>query len=159
MTGHEHVDGAAFVLPSPLPWHQRAVGNLLRALQRPCPRGLEVLTRLEFTPRETRTFVPDILLLRRAAVPDGAPITEPPLLIAEVISDASRAWDRWVKPELYAQSGVEHYWHFDPDIPEFVAYRLHGDGYREVVTARGDERVGLDAPVLVEICPARLARA
>ncbi len=159
MTRRELIDGAAFVQPTPLPWHQRAVGNLLRALDKPCPRSLQVLTWLEFKPSKTRTFVPDVILARRAAVSDESPITEPPLLIAEVIDDASRAWDRWVKPRLYAESGVEHYWHFDPGIPELVAYRLDGAGYTEVVTARGDERVGFDAPVLVELCPARLARA
>lgn len=159
MSRREVIDGAAFVQPAPFPFHQRAARNLFRALDRPCPRSLEVFTRLEFTPKETRTFVPDLLLVRRAAVPDESPLTEPPVLIVEVIDDASRVWDRWVKPTLYAESGVEHYWHFDPRIPEFVAYRLVGDGYREVVTARGEERVGFDAPVLVEICPARLARA
>lgn len=160
MTRREFIDGAAFVQPTPLLRHQRAVGNLSRALNEPRARSLEVLSWLEFKPTDTRTFVPDILLVRRASVQRPEPvITEPPLLIAEVIDDASRAWDRWVKPKLYAESGVEHYWHFDPHIPEFVAYRLNGDEYKEVVTARGDERVGFDAPVLVEICPARLARA
>jgi Uma2 family endonuclease len=154
------IDGATFVQPTPFPWHQSAVGNLVDALDKPSPRSLVVVPGpLEFKPMETRTFVPDILLLRRASVRWLEPaITEPPVLIAEVINDASRAWDKWVKPKLYAESGVEHYWHFDPDIPEFVAYRLDGDGYKEVVRARGDERVGFDAPVLVEICPARLRR-
>jgi Uma2 family endonuclease len=156
MARRELVDGATFVQPTPLPWHQRAVGRLLRALEKPCPRSLEVLSWLEFKPTETRTLVPDIILARRASVPDESAIIEPPLLIAEVINDATRTWDKWVKPKLYAESKVEHYWHFDPDVPEFVAYRLNGDGYKEVVTARGDQRVGFDAPVLVEICPARL---
>lgn len=159
MGRRELIDGAIFTQPTPVPWHQKSVGNLLLALDKASPRSIEVLSWLEFKPTETRTFVPDILLTRRVAVPDESPIVKPPLLIAEVINDASRAWDRYMKPKLYAESGVEHYWHFDPDIPEFVAYRLDGDEYKEVVTARGDERVGFDAPVLVEICPARLAKA
>jgi Uma2 family endonuclease len=158
MTKREQVDGATFVQPAPVPFHQAAVLNLLWALYKPRPRSLAVLSGpLEFKPTTTRTFVPDVLMMRRASVPWFEPtITEPPLLIAEVVDDASRAWDKWVKPKLYAESGVEHYWLFDPHVPEFVAYRLAGDEYKEVVTARGDERVGFDAPVLVEICPARL---
>lgn len=158
MARRELVDGAAFVQPTPFPFHQRAVRNLFRALDKPCPRSLEVFSWVEFKPVGTRTFVPDIILVRRVSVSDESVVTEPPVLIAEVIDDASRAWDKWVKPKLYAESGVEHYWHFDPDIPEFVAYRLNGDEYKEVIRARGDERVGFDAPVLVEICPARLRR-
>ncbi len=159
MGRRELIDGAAFVQPTPLPWHQSAVGNLLHALHRPSPRSLVVLPGpLEFKPTATRTFLPDVILARRPTVPWESAFIEPPLLIAEVIDDATRVWDRWAKPKLYAESGVEHYWLFDPDIPEFVAYRLNGDGYQEVVTARGDERVGFDAPVLVEICPARLAK-
>ena len=157
MARRELIDGAAFVQPSPVPWHQNAVVNLLVALHRPRPRSLVVLPGpLEFKPTATRTFLPDVILARRASVESESAIVKPPVLIAEVIDDASRAWDKWVKPKLYAESGVEHYWHFDPDIPEFVAYRLADGEYKEVVTARGDERVGFDAPVLVEICPARL---
>ncbi|GAA0901739.1 hypothetical protein GCM10009557_77740 [Virgisporangium ochraceum] len=159
MSRREVIDGAVLVQPTPFPFHQRAARNLFRVLDRPCPRSLEVFTWLEFSPQETRTFVPDLLVVRRGAVPDESPMTEPPVLIVEVIDDASRLWDRWVKPTAYARAGVEHYWHLDPRIPEFVAYRLVGDGYREVVTARGDERVGFDVPMLVEICPGRLARA
>jgi Uma2 family endonuclease len=157
MGRRELIDGAAFVQPTPVPWHQAAVLNMATALGDPCPRRLVVLPGpLEFTPTATRTFLPDVILARRGCVERESAIVKPPVLIAEVIDDASRAWDKWVKPKLYAESGVEHYWHFDPDIPEFVAYRLAGDEYKEVVTARGDERVGFDAPVLVEICPARL---
>ena len=152
------VDGAVFVQPTPLPLHQCATGNLLWALHKPCPRSLKLFTWLAYKPNETRTFVPDLMLVRRTDIAEAA-ITEPPLLIAEVIDDASRVWDMRVKPKLYAECGVEHYWYFDPDIPEFVAYRLKDGEYKEVVTARGDERVGFDAPVLVEICPARLAKA
>jgi Uma2 family endonuclease len=153
------IDGAAFVQPTPFPWHQDAVLNLSLALHQPRPRSLVVLPGpLEFKPTDTRTFLPDVIVARRASVTRESTLVESPLLIAEVISDATRAWDKWAKPKLYAESGVEHYWHFDPDIPELVAYRLDGEEYKEVVTARGDERVGFDAPVLVEICPARLRR-
>ena len=159
MGRRELIDGAAFVQPTPVPWHQSAVGNLLHTLDKFSPRSIVVLPGpLEFKPTDTRTFLPDVIMARRATVPWESSFIEAPLLIAEVINDATRAWDKWAKPKLYAESGVEHYWHFDPDVPEFVAYRLNGDEYKEVVTARGEERVGLDAPVLVEICPARLRR-
>lgn len=134
--------------------HQLVVRNLTLALMKHCPRSLEVVPGpLTVWPFDEQLIQPDVIIVKRAS------LAALPVLIAEVIDDRSRDLDRQVKPTVYAKAGVEHYWHVDPRIPEFVAYRLVGDGYREVVTARGEERVGFDAPVLVEICPARLARA
>ena len=152
-------DEADFVWEGPSASHQIAVRNLALALMKHCPRGLEVLPGpLVVRPFDERLIQPDVIVVKRTSLPtDDGPLTAPPVLIAEVIDERSRAWDRQLKPMLYAKNGIEHYWHFDPEIPEFVAYQLDGLAkYRKVVTAQGDERVGFDAPVLVEICPARL---
>ena len=39
---------------------------------------------------------------------------------------------------------VEHFWHFDLESSEFVAYRMNGNAaeYKKVVAAQGDERHG-----------------
>jgi Uma2 family endonuclease len=148
-----------FIWEGPSASHQVAVRNLALALMKHCPRGLEVLPGpLVVRPFNEHLIQPDVVVVKRASLQaDDGPLTAPPVLIAEVIDERSRAWDRQLKPMLYAKNGVEHYWHFDPEIPEFVAYQMDGAAkYKKVVTAQSDERVGFDAPVLVEICPARL---
>lgn len=155
---YELVDGVMIVRPAPLIEHQRAVARLLSALQRNCPRSLEVLPGpIAFQPTGERVFVPDVVVLSRLRAAPNAPQTNPPRLIAEVIDSTSQFVDRNVKPAFYAAAGVDHYWLFDPDVPDFVAYKLSGDHYVEVVTATGAERVGFDKPIPVEICPHRLA--
>ncbi|GAA0952970.1 Uma2 family endonuclease [Virgisporangium aurantiacum] len=140
--------------------HQYAVRNLVVALMKHCPRSLEVLPGpLVLPPFQAQIAQPDVVVVKRASLPAGdGPLATPPVLVAEVIDDDSRAWERQFTPMLYAKNGIEHFWHFDLESSEFVAYRMNGNAaeYKKVVTARNDERVGFDAPVLVEICPARL---
>ena len=153
------VDEDDFMWEGPSASHQFAVRNLAVALMKHCPRRLEVLPGpLVVRPFNQCLIQPDVIVVQRTSMrPDGGPLTAPPVLIAEVIDKRSRAWDRQLKPMLYAMKGIEHYWHFDPETSEFVAYQLDSVAkYKKVVTAQGDERVGFDAPVLVEICPARL---
>jgi Uma2 family endonuclease len=148
-----------FVWRGPSARHQFAVRNLVRALMKNCPRSLEVLPGpLVVKPFPQHVIQPDVIVVKRKSMPgDDGPLTAPPVLIAEVIDDRSRAWDRQLKPLLYAKNDIEHYWHFDPETSEFVAYRMDGEyRYKKLVTAQGDQRVGFDAPMLVEICPARL---
>ena len=77
------------------------------------------------------------------------------MLIAEVIDHSSRFLDRNVKPELYAACGVDYLWLFDPMVPEFIAYRRSGDRFSELAAATGDQRVGFEKPIPVEIRPSR----
>ena len=140
--------------------HQYAVRNLVTALMKQCPRGLEVLPGpVVLPPFQAHVAQPDVVVVKRASLPEnGGPPATPPVLVAEVIDEASRAWDRQFKPMLYAKNGIEHFWHFDLESSEFVAYRMNRKAtkYKKLVTAQDNERVGFDAPVLVEICPARL---
>jgi Uma2 family endonuclease len=129
----ELVDGMLIVRPTPLIEHQRAVARLMTALQRNCPRSLEVLPGpITFQPIGGRSFVPDLVVLARTRTTQNAPQVAPPRLIAEVTDSNSQTLDREVKPGVYASAGVDHYWLFDPDVPEFVAYRRAGDRYVEV---------------------------
>jgi Uma2 family endonuclease len=86
-----------------------------------------------------------------------AVLTAPPLLTVEVISKSSRKTDKERKRELYATSGVDNYWIFDPQVPEFVAYRRDGQKYIEVAAGKNDERITVELPYRVEICPADIA--
>jgi Uma2 family endonuclease len=148
--GYELFDGMLIVRTAPTIVHQRAVGRLALELQRRRPSGLEVIPGpIAFQPSRWRSLTPDIVVLSRSRSP------RPPVLIGEVIDHTRRFLDRNVKPDLYAACGVDHYWLFDPMVPEFIAYRRIGDHFSELVTATGDERVGFDQPIPVEIRPSR----
>jgi Uma2 family endonuclease len=153
-----------FFWEGPSAEHQLVVRNLVVTLMKHCPRDLEVVPGpLTVWPFNEQLVQPDVIVVKRSSLQPrvGCRNATPPVLIVEVIDDRSRDWDRQLKPLLYAKTGIDHYWHLDPSVPEFVAYRMSKDSYKyeQVVTARGDERVGFDTPVLVEICPARLAKA
>lgn len=147
--GYELFDGMLVVRAAPTIEHQRAVGRLAYELQRSCPRSVEVVPGpIAFQPTRWRSLMPDIVVASRS-------MSKPPVLIGEVIDHSSRFVDRNVKPDLYAACGVDFYWLFDPMIPEFIAYRRVDGRFRELVTATGDERVGFDKPMPVEIRPSR----
>lgn len=86
---------------------------------------------------------PDLLLLRwRAdfyADIDAGP--EDVLLLVEV-ADSSLAYDRDVKVSLYARSGIPEFWLFDISDKSIRIHRgPEAQGYREVFTVRGGERL------------------
>jgi Uma2 family endonuclease len=154
---YELFDGALVVSPSPFPLHQMSVAALYRLLFAACPAALIVLlSPIDFQPTKVRSFVPDLLVARRADVQPMAVLTAPPVLTVEVISNSSRKNDKERKRELYATSGVDNYWIFDPQVPEFVALARDGRKYIEVAAARDDERITVERPYPVEICPTEI---
>jgi Uma2 family endonuclease len=155
---YELFDGELVVSPAPFPLHQRSVAAFYRLLYASCPPDLEVLfSPIDFQPTKKRSFEPDLLVARRADVQPMAVLTAPPLLTVEVISRSSRKIDRERKRDMYATSGVDNYWIFDPEDPEFVALRRDGQKYLEIGTAKDDERFLVERPYPVEICPAEIA--
>jgi Uma2 family endonuclease len=124
-----------------------------------CPPELEVFyAPFDFQPTETRSFQPDVLVVRRSDVNDDAPLDKPLLLAVEVLSPSTRSLDRIFKREMYATSGVNLFWIFDPKTVEFIAYERDGAAYVETARAKGDERLTLDRPYPVEICPAEIVK-
>jgi len=123
-----------------------------------CPPDLQVFVApLDFRPSHKRSFQPDLLVVRRdRAGPKN--IVHPPVLAVEVLSDSTRTKDLVFKRHMYATSKVAHYWTFDPDTREFVAYALSGTEYKQVARATGPERVDLAEPFPVVVCPDEVAK-
>jgi Uma2 family endonuclease len=156
---YELFDGVLVVSPSPYPIHQRAVMELSYLLRRNCPPGLEVFVApLDFQPTTKRSLQPDILVVRRGAVDDWSPLRVAPVLTVEVLSDSTASMDHIFKRALYAQSGVAHFWIFDPRVPSFVAHELRNGEYHEVASAKRDQVAEVTAPYPVSICPAEIIK-
>ena len=155
---YELFDGVLVVSPAPFGPHQLAVVGLLIALRSACPPHLAVIVApFDFQPTGNRSFQPDLLVVARSDIPESKPLKAPPLVTVEVLSKGTRTLDRSFKRDMYAASGVDHYWLFDPRALEFVALERQGARYREVARAAGDDRIVVDMPYRVEICPAEIA--
>jgi Uma2 family endonuclease len=156
---YELYDGVLVVSPSPVAPHQRASRAIFRLLDRACPPELEVFyAPFDFQPTDTRSFQPDVLVVRRHDVEDDKPLHKPLMLAVEVLSPSTRSLDQIFKREMYASSGVDLFWIFDPKQVEFVAYERDGERYMETARATGEERLTLDRPYPVEICPAEIVK-
>jgi Uma2 family endonuclease len=95
-------------------------------------------------------------VVRSTDLLEDAALTQPPVLNVEILSRGSRSLDRVFKREMYATSGVDNYWIFDPKVPEFVAFAREGERYVEIARVKGDERITVERPYPVEICPTEI---
>jgi Uma2 family endonuclease len=155
---YELFDGVLVVSPSPFMRHQRAARALFRLLDQACAAGLEVFfAPFHFQPTRQRSFQPDLLVVRSADLREDAALTLPPVLNVEILSKGSRSLDQIFKRDMCSTSGVDNYWLFDPRKLEFVALARKGVRYVEVARAKGDERIAVERPYPVEICPAEIA--
>ncbi|WP_234434259.1 Uma2 family endonuclease [Streptomyces sp. NRRL F-5126] len=80
-------------------------------------------------------------------------------LVVELVSPGNSTMDRKLKPMLYAEAAIPHFWRleFDP-APMLVVYELRGGRYVERTTALSGATTRLDTPFPVDIDPAGLAR-
>jgi Uma2 family endonuclease len=89
---------------------------------------------------------PDIIFIGKSRLRlikgHGIPII--PDLCVEILSPSSATTDQTEKLDLYARSGVPHYWIVDPKGHTFEAHKLVGKKFQRVVSGR--ERDVVKAP-------------
>lgn len=150
---YEIVDGSLHVTPPLGKEHETVVRALVTALRAAAPEGWWVCTRLGIE-LGTSNLIPDVTVLRPRS--SGASWADPAdvALVIEVETDTSRRYDRLLKPDLYADAGIDGYWRVEP-LPEPVlhAYELGPDGYHPAQTIQGAGPVKVDAPFPVRISP------
>ncbi len=103
---------------------------------------------------------PDIIFIAKARLHllagKGHGIHFAPDLCVEIISPGSADYDQGDKFDLYAQSGVPHYWLVDPLERTFVAYKLARKRYVMAVSARNGQIVRAQPFPLLDIPLSRL---
>ncbi len=132
----ELLDGEPHVTPAPSPLHQRLVGELFVALRRHFPRPAEVFVSpidLILTPHDV--LQPDIVVVADPAQVSARGIEGPPILVVEVLSPATAAYDRNTKARRYAALGVPHLWLVDPEARSTECHRLEDSEYRLQIAA------------------------
>jgi Uma2 family endonuclease len=110
----EWVDGVAVIMNAPVSFgHGSSAIELGVALKTALPE-LYVVTEVKLKLSDDLVRAPDIMVT--ATIPaDQRWVSEPPLMVAEVLSPSTRSEDTVVKAVEYAQAGVGQYWVLDPE--------------------------------------------
>lgn len=113
----ELVDGALIRHPLPTRLHQCIAMRLMVALEATCPDALDVTQGVQIRMSRKRAFIPDVLVTRlEAAVHNPSHfLPEDVVLAVEIVSEGSKAMDRWLKPAVYAEAGIPFYWRVETD--------------------------------------------
>ncbi|HWG99932.1 MAG TPA: Uma2 family endonuclease [Pilimelia sp.] len=117
--GHrrEILDGVLIVSPTPTNVHQTIALRLGSALEESCPDRFDVTQAVEVRINRRRSFVPDVLVTTAEAARRGSARFEPRevVLVVEIVSAGSQSMDRVLKPALYAQAGIPHFWRVETE--------------------------------------------
>ncbi|WP_028652812.1 Uma2 family endonuclease [Nocardioides halotolerans] len=110
----EWVDGVAVLMTAPPLWeHSDVLARLCACLVSAGP-GLLVATDTSVKLPDNRVRRPDVTIV--GAVPSDGWVTEPPLMVAEVLSRSTRSEDLVRKSAEYAGAGIGQYWLVDPEL-------------------------------------------
>ncbi|MBY8888007.1 Uma2 family endonuclease [Streptomyces sp. PTM05] len=149
--------------PAPGVRHQRASFRLHVALDvaaRAAGAPVEVLEGVNVV-LPSGLVVPDLVVADAGATADD-PVTvdvEAVRLVVELVSPGNSTMDRKVKPMLYAEAAIPHFWRleFDP-APMLAIYELESGQYVQRTTALAGATTHLDTPFPIAIDPAGLSR-
>lgn len=146
---YEIVDGSLHVTPPLTGPHEAIVRAVVTTLRGAAPEGWWVCARLGLA-FDACNLVPDVTVLRPES--SGAIWSDPAdvALVVEVETAASRRYDRLLKPSLYADAGIPHFWRISPG-PAMHVYDLATDAGPR--TIQGAELVQLDAPFPIRVAP------
>lgn len=144
----ELVDGALVVSPNPTNRHQRLNGRLFALLDAAAPTGWEVLIEPNVRLGTDRDVIPDTAILSRAdmdtLINDAADV----MLVAEIVSPGHAAYERLLKPRLYAQAGIRWYLRVEPTALTAHLHELRDGEYVEVAAGA---TLDLDEPFGVRV--------
>jgi Uma2 family endonuclease len=156
--------GVLTVSPAPGTAHQRAsrlLANLLDDAANRSGADVEVLEAVNVEVPGGRLTTPDIAVVD-GRVADTDPVRYPSSvvrLVVEIVSPGSRATDRAIKPELYAEAGIPAYWRLElQPAPHLITYILDGEHYAAAITLHAGQLGELPAPFPLHLDPADLAR-
>jgi Uma2 family endonuclease len=110
----EYADGEVLLMSPARRTHGAAVRELLLLFHHALP-NLPQYTHVGLHLPGNRLRVPDLMLVESTSRDDSTWVTDPPVLVVEVLSTATRAEDTGPKMDEYAAGGVGQYWIADPD--------------------------------------------
>ncbi len=126
----EWVDGEVVVTPPVSQDHGIAVLVLAGVLRQALP-DLVFMTEVGVELPRNRLRAPDLMVVERR--PDDTWVTEPPVLVVEVLSRATRAEDTIRKSEEYLEGGAGQYWMLDPERRTLDVLANAGDAWEPLL--------------------------
>jgi Uma2 family endonuclease len=162
-TRYELLGESLVTSPAPGVSHQRASFRLHLALDtaaRAAGAPVEILEGVNVV-LPSGLVVPDLVVADAGATADN-PLTvdvEAVQLVIELVSPGNSTMDRKIKPMLYAEASIPHFWRleFDP-APMLAVHELQGGRYVGTTTALAGATTRLEAPFPMSIDPAGLSR-
>lgn len=154
--------GVLTVSPAPGLAHQRAsrrLANLLEAAAMAAGVDVDVLEAINVELPGDRLAIPDVAVVD-GSVADACATRVPAaavLLAVEIVSPASKATARAIKPDLYAEAGIPVFLRVDLEpSPQMSVYLLDGTTYRLATTLVAGIVGSFDEPFPVRLDPADL---
>jgi Uma2 family endonuclease len=143
---YELYDGEVYVVPAPMPRHQRVQIRLVEWLDDYAESlgGFAVCAPIDIVFSDYDVVQPDVLVFgpTRAHLVDlHTAIRHAPDLCVEILSPSTEATDRGRKMQMFARYGVPEYWIVDPVKETIEVHRLEAGGYLLVKRVGGDDRV------------------
>ncbi|MET8870054.1 Uma2 family endonuclease [Nonomuraea sp. NPDC004580] len=153
---YELFAGSLLVGPVLTPIHQATVFALQRTLHAAKPADLTVLSAVGVRASESDLYIPDLVVVPKAAARSAEPMVRPEdvLLAVEVAGPGTAAVDRHLKSAAYAEAGVPAYWRLESALH---VYRIDGDLYGEPAVFRAGAQARLSEPFAVSFDPGELS--
>ncbi len=140
----EWVDGVALVNPPPAVRHQYVGKRLMACLDRGLP-DLIVVHEVGVRTSRRHYRVPDVTVMR-GWPEDPVWVTEAPVIVAEVLSPATRREDQLRKTGEYLAAGIDQYWVVDPEHEELTVLRASREAdvnaWETALELGGEQRTG-----------------
>ena len=133
---YELIDGAVYMMPTPLRIHQSILGKLLIQIAvfltgKPCeiyPAPFDV--RLHgMGDADTNVVQPDIVVVCDRSKLDDKGCNGAPDMVVEILSPSNSKHDTVLKFNKYLQAGVREYWIIDPTQQSLLVHILDNGKY------------------------------
>lgn len=137
---YELIDGRLVLSPSPLLIHQSIISDVVLACKERRPPGVVIGFDQSVWIDGHNERRPDVVAVFVEGASVSPILVTDVLLAVEIVSESSRETDRTEKRELYASSGIPHYWIIDPlaDRVTLTEFMLGPDGrYHQLATTDG----------------------
>lgn len=151
---YELFEGELVMVPSPKEYHQRISRNLgfiLHGFVKQHDLGFIYYAPFDVILSDDTVLQPDILLIGKEQadiiVEEG--IRGAPVLVIEILSEATAKRDRTYKKALYARYGVKEYWLVDSATKTVEVLELREQGFEQTALYACEEKAVLKSPLLV----------
>jgi Uma2 family endonuclease len=126
---YQLIEGDLYMSPTPNLFHQRIVLNIvfmIRSYLEKHPIGELVVSPSDVELTEINAYVPDVYYVsnKRKHIFTKQGASGAPDLVVEVLSPSTARFDKGVKQQIYARTGVKEYWLVNPDAQDVSVFHL-----------------------------------